>query len=54
MVNKLEYWPNIPYIPGIPRLSGDTCQQIDRMENSEIRNNLNKYIFIIYVIYNNL
>jgi hypothetical protein len=26
--STLKYWPNIPYLPKPPRLSGDTCQQL--------------------------
>ncbi len=26
--STLEYWPNILYIPRLPSLSGDTCEQL--------------------------
>jgi len=26
--STLEYWLNIPYLPGLPSLCADTCQQL--------------------------
>ncbi len=55
----MEYWPNIPYLIKLPRLSaylsrlgGDMCQQLIGWEN-EIKNNENTNISY-YLHYKNI
>jgi hypothetical protein len=55
--STLEYWLNIPYLFRLPKLGGDTCQQligwkIMRLKIIEIKIHpiINKYIIINFKI----
>jgi hypothetical protein len=55
MVNKLKYWPNIPYKPRLLKLSGDTCQQLIGWKIVKLKIIKNKYILLFMlsiIIYN--
>ncbi len=49
--STLEYWPNIPYLPKRPKLSGDTCQQLIGWEIMRLKIIEIKIHLIIYIKY---